>query len=392
MARIPDAVLDDLRARNPVHEVAGRYVALRNKGNRWVGPCPICSSNTSSRTACRFEASADKWVCAVCCDGGDVIRLIECIEGRGFREAVEALVGDAEPDPAEASRRAAERAKRKEMDEREVAERREKERTRCRDIWRSGIACLPGSSAATYLQLRGLNVPDTRSLRFVLEVPYFHPGPDGKARLIYSGPAMLAAIQDAICIFRGLHITWIDLDQPDGKALIVDPETGEQLPAKKVRGVKQGNAIRLISGCESPSRLVLGEGVETVLSPWTAMHRAGHDLSQTAFWSSVDLGNLGGRALETVPHPVETGRNGAPRRMPGPVPDMSVAGMAIPDSVTDIVLLGDGDSDRFLTGTTLRRAAQRFAAPGRTIRLAWARDGYDFNDMLRNAVEAKHEQ
>ncbi|MFT0892718.1 CHC2 zinc finger domain-containing protein [Pseudochelatococcus sp. G4_1912] len=382
MARIPDAVLDDLRARNPVHEVAGRYVALRNKGNRWVGPCPICSGNTASRTAGRFEASADKWVCAVCCDGGDVIRLIERVEGKGFREAVDTLGGASEPDP-EAVARAVERAA---QEERKALERRNQERARCWDIWSNALPHIPGSVVADYLQLRGLDVPDTHVLRSSPEVPYFHPGSDGKARLIYQGPAMLAAIQDAAGVFRGLHITWIDLNQINGKALIVDPETGEKLPAKKVRGVKQGNAIKLISGSESPSRLVLGEGIETVLSPWTVMHRAGHDLSHTAFWSSVDLGNLGGRALETVPHPVETGQNGLPRCMPGPVPDMSVAGIAIPDSVTDIVLLGDGDSDRFLTGTTLRRAAQRFSAPGRTIRLAWARDGYDFNDMLRGQI------
>ncbi|MFT0892211.1 CHC2 zinc finger domain-containing protein [Pseudochelatococcus sp. G4_1912] len=379
MARIPDAVLDDLRARNPVHEVSGRYVALRNKGNRWVGPCPICSGNTASRTAGRFEAAADKWVCAVCCDGGDVIRLIERVEGKSFREAVDTLGGASEPDP-EVISRAVQRA---EQEERKNLERRNHERARCWDIWSKALPHISGSVVADYLQLRGLDVPDTRVLRSSLEAQYFHPGADGRARLIYQGHAMIAAIQDAAGAFRGLHITWIDLNQINGKALIVDPETGEQLPAKKVRGVKQGNAIRLVSGCENPSRLVLGEGIETVLSAWTVMHRAGCDLSRTAFWSSVDLGNLGGRALETVPHPVETSRNGVSRRMPGPVPDMSVAGIAIPDSVTDIVLLGDGDSDRFLTGTTLRRAAQRFAAPGRTIRLAWARDGYDFNDMLR---------
>ncbi|MFT0892938.1 CHC2 zinc finger domain-containing protein [Pseudochelatococcus sp. G4_1912] len=387
MARISDSALDDLRARNPVHEVASRWVTLRARpGGRYAGPCPICSANTASRTAGRFEVTADKWVCAVCFDGGDVIRLVERVEGKSFREAVESLGGAGEPEPELMAKREAEREERRRRAAAVEAERRNQERARCWDIWGSAQARSPGALVAAYLHLRGLEMPETRALRSALDVPYFHPGPDGKPKLLYRGHAMLAAIQDTAGTFRGLHITWIDLDQPDGKAWIADPETGERLPSKKVRGVKQGNAIRLVPSLHAPSRLVMGEGIETVLSPWSVMRRAGRDLSQTAFWSSVDLGNLGGRALETVPHPTETGPNGAPRRVPGVMPDMSVAGIVIPDSVTDVVLLGDGDSDRCLTENTLRRAAQRFAAPGRTIRLAWARDGLDFNDMLRGRV------
>jgi hypothetical protein len=60
-----------------------------------------------------------------------------------------------------------------------------------------------------------------------------------------------------------------------------------------------------------------------------------------------------------------------------------VPGIAVPDSISDIVLLGDGDSDRFVTGCALVRAAARFARPGRTVRAAWAPAGKDFNDLLR---------
>src|SRR5690606_36500822 len=91
-----------------------------------------------------------------------------------------------------------------------------------------------------------------------------------QARVIHRGPAMLAAIVGPDGAFSGLHITWIDLAQPKGKALIIDPDTGEELASKKVRGLKKGGRIELIRSA-SPHTLVLGEGIETVLSVWTAL-------------------------------------------------------------------------------------------------------------------------
>lgn len=390
MARLSDAVLDDLRARNPVYGIAARYVALRARpGGRYVGPCPICSADTASRSAGRFECTAEKWVCAVCCDGGDVIRLVQRVEGHGFREAVETLGGAGEADPADAARREADRAARREREARDEAERRERERGRCWDLWGRGAPIGMSSVAAEYLRLRRLEVPveapGSVALRSAADVPYFHPAPDGRSRIVHRGPAMLAAIQDEAGRFCGLHVTYINLDQSSGKAVIVDPDTGEVLPAKKVRGVKQAGAIRLVSP-RAPRRMIMGEGIETSLSPWSAMLRAARDMDSLAVWSSVDLGNMGGRALETVPHPTARDTSGRPRRVPGLAPDMSVPGIAIPETVADIVLLGDGDSDRFLTDMTLRRAARRYAAPGRTVRRAWARGGMDFNDMLREGA------
>ena len=386
MARISDAALDDLRERNPVHAVASRWVALRARGGgRFIGACPICSADTSSRTAGRFECDSGKWVCAVCCDGGDVIRLVQRVEGAGFREAVASLGGVGEIDSDEQARREAERAARREREAVDEARRRELERARCWDIWGGGELLHSRGIVARYLELRGLEVPVTAPLRSAESVAYWHPDTDGRNRPIYSGPAQLAAIQDASGRFGGVHITWVDLAQPGGKAVIVDPETGEVLPSKKVRGVKQGGAIRLITPQE-PRRMIMGEGIETSLSPWSAALRAGRELAGLAVWSSVDLGNMGGRALTTVQHPIARDAAGRPRRRPGGEPGMSVPGIAIPDCIEDVVLLGDGDSDAFLTRLTLQRAARRYAAPGRKVRAAWAPAGMDFNDVLRGAA------
>ena len=72
-----------------------------------------------------------------------------------------------------------------------------------------------------------------------------------------------------------------------------------------------------------------------------------------------------------------------------PAREADTAAVTVPAGVEEVVLLGDGDSDRFATEQVLQRAAKRIAltAPDvRTVRIAWADDGADFNDMLRGAA------
>jgi hypothetical protein len=49
----------------------------------------------------------------------------------------------------------------------------------------------------------------------------------------------------------------------------------------------------------------------------------------------------------------------ARRRVPGPQPDFDAPGIVVPANVNDVVLLGDGDSDRFNTERSLARASLR---------------------------------
>jgi hypothetical protein len=92
---------------------------------------------------------------------------------------------------------------------------------------------------------RALPIPAGAALRQLADHPYFEA-----KREIWRGPAMIAAIVGPDGVFRGGHVTWID-PESFGKAEIVDPETGEVLPAKKVRGSKSGNHIAL---SKRPSR------------------------------------------------------------------------------------------------------------------------------------------
>ncbi|CAH1671917.1 DUF7146 domain-containing protein [Chelatococcus asaccharovorans] len=388
MALISEAALDELKRRNPCDELAGKWVNLRRSGGKMVGPCPICSPNQLSRNAARFEVTADRWVCAVCEDGGDVIRLVERVEGKDFHGAVEWLGGAQEPDPEVTARRAREREDRKAKTDAASADYREKERARLHRIWEHGEP-LTGSLAADYLAGRGIEAPPGARLRCHPEMFYFHGETTDEtgrrsARMIHKGPAMVAAIVGPDGRFAGIHITYLDAGTAK-KAVIIDPDTGEILPAKKVRGSKRGGYIHLGGDLTTAKRLDIGEGIETVLSVRQALARDGRDLSGHLFWSSIDLGNLGGKATETVPHPTLTWRNALGhirrQRLPGPVPDLDEPSIPVPDRIDEVTLLGDGDSDRELTKNALLRAARRFRRPGRAIRMAWADAGKDFNDM-----------
>jgi hypothetical protein len=377
---ISDAALSQIKADNPCAEIVARMgVRLRRHGKGQIGPCPICSRDRQSKTDGRFEVKdRDGWVCAACQAGGDVIALVMAVEGRDFKGAVEWLGGVREVDNVEH----AEPAAAVEQRDKDAASYRERERGKLYDIWHRALPPA-GTAVEAYLKKRCLILPPDahKRLRCVPDMPYFAHG--GKnAAVIHRGPAMVAPIVRADGKFSGLHLTWIDLDQPKGKAKILDPETNEALPAKKVRGSKAGGAIQLVKALPM-TRLVVGEGIETVLSVWHALNSLGHDLADTAFWSAVDLGNLGGKAEGTVAHPTLKDAAGRPRRVPGPEPDWMSPMVHVPAGLDDVVLLGDGDSDRVVTCCALYRAQQRIGAG--SVRVAWAPAGRDFNDLLTAA-------
>ncbi|MDX3971143.1 MAG: CHC2 zinc finger domain-containing protein [Bradyrhizobium sp.] len=393
MARITEDELDDIRARNPIADIAMGYTKLRRAGGKLVGPCPICGGRSSSQ---RFEVieKDSSWVCAVCPDGGDVIRLVEKVEGCDFRAAIEKLGGRTAIDAARAKELFEERERKRLAREKTSADYREAERKRLHRTWKQ-TQPIHGTIAARYLEGRGLQLPERcPGLRFAPAMPYWHGetiddhGRKAGPRKIHEGPAMVGAFIRPDGKFGGLHLTWLkdfgELDCPPAKAEIHDPDEGEVLNAKKMRGSKTGAYIA-IQMHDAPRRLVIGEGIETVLSVWTAMHQAGRPLDDMAFWAAGDLGNLAGRADKTVNHPTLKRPDGKPRRVPYRFPDLEDPGLAIPDSVEELILLGDGDSEQLLTEYAMERAARRYARAGRVIRIAFAPAGLDFNDLLRAA-------
>lgn len=384
MARAPDPVFrawsDAARAVPLGDYAASRGLRLRGRVER-NGPCPNCGGSD------RFNLNTFKglWFCRGCDPrGGDVIDFVRFLDACDFVRACEILTGQPAPNGGgsgpsveELAALEIERAKRRAATEAASARYREDERQRCIADWREALPAA-GSPVEAYLAIRRCALPAGARLRYEPRAKLW--GSKSGAPPVHTGPAMLAAILGPEGRFAGVHRTWIDLAAEDGKARVPDGETGEFVPAKKVRGSQAGGRIELVRHPE-PRLLVIGEGIETTLSMRDDLIEAGHDLAAAAFWAAINLGNLGGPHAGTEPHPTLRDRASRPTRVPGSTP--AGQGIPIPESVAEIVILGDGDSDPFLTSHALARASLRWAAPGRVIRGAMAPAGTDFNNLRR---------
>ena len=447
MSRFSDGEIAAVKTRWPCDAVAGALVRLRKHGRGVIGGCPVCGTGAAKKGATCFEAWADRWVCAACSNGGDVIKLVMLTRNVDFAAAVEWLGGlrdDGRRDAAHPSGapeaattvppqydcdpaalvvpglRGRDEAK---QEQHTAARYREAERRRLFDIWQRAKPAA-GSVVEGYLRRRGLQLPPLQvsqaaPLRLVENMPFFTHG----GKVLHRGPAMVAALvhtgwvahspngrpDAAPGIFSGLHFTWIDLAQPNGKALIV--ESGELRKPKKMRGTKLGCGIELVRPDEPARRLFVGEGIETVLRVYLALRECGADLSDAAFWAAGDLGNLAGKAAATIAHPTKRAlvrgeTSGRALRVPGPDPEPGAVAFLPPSGVVDVTLLADADSDPVLTRCAMYRAQTRIAgvldaarsarlggetAPlqegagqdaGAIVRVAWPPDGMDFADMV----------
>lgn len=407
----------DARAAD-ITEVAGRLGArLTRAGRELVGPCPACGGDHDKLA---INPQKRIFVCGhIGGQGGDVIDLVGHVRGLDpkiggdFVAICEEINGAPPPERAreETPEARAEREARMATRAREGAEaaaKREKEASNYRDaeikraleIWEEGRG-IAGTHAEAYLAARGIRHVAGLRLRFVEQLGFFvlhELTEDEKLRgvkpyyiKVCDLPAMVAAIADGDGRFRGAHITHLDPVEPR-KATVVHPETGELQPAKKIRGSVHGGVLRLAGPVADPARLVIGEGIETTLSVRDAAIEAGRASADTAWWAGISLGNMGGKSTETVRHPdglTKTDKAGRARAVmvPGPVPLADSPGIALPASVVEATLLGDGDSDAAVTDFALRRCAARWSRPGLVVRRAWARVGGDFNDMLRGSTD-----
>lgn len=191
-------------------------------------------------------------------------------------------------------------------------------------LWRDAGPA-PGSPVEAYLRGRGIDLALPPILR---HARLWHT--EAKLRL----SCMIAAVQDGRGELTGIHRTFL---RPDGcgKAPVE--------PAKKMLGSCGGGVVRL-----SPAavRLVLCEGIETGLSIRAAC-------PELAVWCALSAGNLGG--------------------------------VRIPPVVNEVVIVADGDAVGLRAA---RRAAERYGATGRRVRLVELPRGMDANDLLRSEAAA----
>lgn len=233
---------------------------------------------------------------------------------------------------------------------------------------------------------RGACAPESEWLRVDTSVTYWH----GDASL-HEGPAMIAPIVGPDLGVIGCHITWIDLARrPKCRPEIIDTATGEVLPTKKMRGSKKGGLIPL-AGHPSMERWVGGEGIENTL----AVARAESLRPDTFYFAAGDLGNLSGPAdpASRFAHPTLKKEDAKGRlrtvMVQGPVPRADQGpddAFWIGDHVREIVLLGDGDSERVMTSAAMARARARILRPDRKVAIAWPPAGTDFSEMMAGAA------
>jgi hypothetical protein len=417
----------DIKDRNRVDKLAGALVMLRNARasrdfphGRQVGPCPFCSKDGQSKTDSRFECDGDKWVCAACADGGDVIAFVSKEKGldqkKDFARILEHLGGVAEVEETpESARRAGGKAFREgkaetgwpadlpphlrdawargwrdaAAAEKTNADFRERERKRLYDGYWKPIKPWRGTIVQRYFERRGLLVPDNARIGYLPDCPMHADGGE-RAIVVHTGPAMLCPIlrpdasHESGERFSGLHFTWLDLNQPKGKAVIVHPDTGEVLPSKKSRGTKQGGYIDL-GGCawREAETVVSGEGNENTLAGYTILMRAGRDVARTNFRCAIDLGNLAGKARDRLPHPKLKTDSGRVRKVPGVVPDLESPAMPLPPRAHRVVWMCDGDSDPFITKCAMQRGVARRERDDLKQVLMWPGVGADWNDVVR---------
>jgi hypothetical protein len=181
-----------------------------------------------------------------------------------------------------------------------------------------------GTLVEDYLALRGTDRRPPSCLPFH---PHIEHRPSGRCL-----PAMAAVVQRLDGQITGLQRNYLRADGR-GKASVV--------PNKVMLRVPRGSTVRLAPAAET---LLVGEGIEMVLSAMLA----------TCEHCWVTLSTSGLVALELPPLPL----------------------------ACEVVILADNDSSG--AGLAAARAARRWIAEGRLVRIACPSIvGWDFNDVLR---------
>ena len=367
------SLIDAVKARVRIEDVAGRRVALRRVGREMVGLSPFKPERTPSFYV---DPSKQLFKCFASGEGGDVIRLVELLDGVTTGEAIRRLAQDAGVDRidedaqariAESHRAAA--AAREAEDARRKAGRVDAARRMVDGV---GPA---GDLVARYLATRGVDLAALRrahptwdmglppELLFSASMALMHGGANHGR-----WPAMVTAIRrkpggEPI----GIHRTYLARDGSGKARLPAD------VPAKLMLGQAACGAAWLHVGATGDG--LIGEGIETTLAAGAALARAGRAVAMVA---ALSLDNLAGpyRGIG-APHPERPDR-----RMPSILPDLTRPALGLPAIEGTWVILADADGkDRAATGAKLQRAAARWSQQGHRVRIAWPELGQDFADM-----------
>jgi phage/plasmid primase-like uncharacterized protein len=248
-----DAVIADAKAVRVEGWLASIGHNLKRQGRELVGPCPVCGGDD------RFAVNIQKqvWNCRGCQKGGDLIALVQHVEGMDFMTAIGTLTGNCTGGGTISRRReipATAEQPQADTDTLQYADR----------IWRETVELT--AEAIAYFANRGIDiatVPDHGGLRFHPRCPW-----ENGTKHAIVGRYTAAASNEP----RGIWRRPIDGSKP------------------KAIGPSSGCVIRLWPDDAVELGLVIGEGVETTLAAATRIKHRG-TLLQPA-WATGSAGNM----------------------------------------------------------------------------------------------------
>lgn len=363
-----------VRAAVSLKDVAGLDWDLRKSDPRrqdWWACCPFHGEASPSFHIFRTP-EGERFKCFGCGAGGDVFAYVMARDGLSFVEALTALAAGAHLSKAARAPAAkpAPPPRRPEEDGGLRAAAR---------IWDEALPMAAGQDIEAYLGARGVDMRALliglggapASLRLHPNLPYL-----AERRTVYQGPAMIGRIERR-GQFVGIHRTWIT---PAGRKCLAG---GTRLDKRWLgaRGQMAGGEIRFGT---DPRRIVVGEGIETVLAALSRLLGAGRDYMGVAALSLGNLAGSGNPAFAGDVNPFDG------RVLPSPMPDWSAPGWLAPEDCEDIVILAEGSAKNPMAAErmamrALRRHQVRRDGTRRRARLAlpggaWDK-GLDFADL-----------
>lgn len=164
-------IIDVAKVTRIEDEVTRRGIKLVGRGER-VGPCPVCGG----RDQFSINVKKQVWNCRGCARGGDVVDMVQHLDGVDFKAAIATLGGD-ERKPI----RPAPKATAPQDDDAANT-------ARALKLWEEGSP-IDGTLAEEYLRRRGLEPPEgDDALRF------YNPCPFGAGKY----PCLLALFRDIV--------------------------------------------------------------------------------------------------------------------------------------------------------------------------------------------------
>lgn len=359
------------------------------RGDYWAS-CPFHGDATSSFHLVEPNGRGGFFKCFGCEAKGTAVDFHIAAYGGTPRDALKALADGAGIEREESPEVRAARQARLDADlarnAAAAAAEARRNLARARAVWLSARAFGASPILSQYLRARGIDldalggVPPV--LRFAPDLPcYDGQDAQGRPRLIWRGPAMVAAIGTA-GDFRGVHRTWIT---PTGRARL---ESGAKVPKQWLgeTGRVFGSPVRLspVTDC-----VIVGEGIETTLAVLAAMWRKGR-----RHWSAEAALSLGALAGPADPAGVGPGLGANGKPLPSAIPDFDVlknpgwmpAGLLNVGRVRRLLILGEGSAKCAATAERHgRRALAKLLTTAERVKLVVPRrdwgSGLDYADL-----------